>query len=56
MNENSYRDHVKALRDATKSVAKESMGKGADESTEDGLYDSAVSGDGMGRKRGFSSL
>ena len=56
MNENSYRDHVKALQDATKSVAKESMGKGADEPTEDGLYDSAVSGDGTWRKRGFSSL
>ena len=61
MNENSYRDHVKALRNAAESVAKSSMSKGAGEvkefyePAEDGLYDIAVSGDGTWRKRGFSS-
>ena len=52
MNENAYRDHVKAVRDATESVAKESMSKAANdvkefyEPNEKGLYDIAVSGDG----------
>ena len=61
MNENSYRDHVKALRNAAESVAKSSMSKAAGEvkefyePAEDGLYDIAVSGDGTWRKRGFSS-
>ena len=61
MNENAYRDHVKAVRDATESVAKESMSKAANdvkefyEPNEEGLYDIAVSGDGTWRKRGFSS-
>ena len=61
MNENAYRDHVKAVRDATESVAKESMSKAANdvkefyEPSEEGLYDIAVSGDGTWRKRGFSS-
>ena len=61
MNENSYRDHVKALRNAAESVAKASMRKAAGEvkefyePAEDGLYDIAVSGDGTWRKRGFSS-
>lgn len=59
MNENSYRDHVKALRNAAESVAKSSMSKAAGEvkefyePAEDGLYDIAVSGDGTWRKRGF---
>lgn len=61
MNENAYRDHVKAVRDATKSVAEESMSKAANdvkefyEPNEEGLYDTAVSGDGKWQKRGFSS-
>ena len=62
MNENSYRDHVKALRNTAESVAKASMSKAAGEvkefyePAEDGLYDIGVSGDGTWRKRGFSSL
>ena len=61
MNENSYRDHVKALQNAAESVAKSSMSKAAGEvnefyePAEDGLYDIAVSDDGTWRKRGFSS-
>lgn len=61
MNENAYRDHVKAVRDATKSVAEESMSKAANdvkefyEPNEEGLYDTALSGDGKWQKRGFSS-
>lgn len=61
MNENSYRDHVQALRNAAEAVAKASMTKAAGEvkefyePAEDGLYDIAVSGDGTWRKRGFSS-
>lgn len=61
MNESSYREHVKALRNAAESVAKASMSKAAGEvkefhePAEDGLYDIAVSGDGTWRKRGFSS-
>ena len=61
MNENSYRDHVKALRNAAESVAKSSMSKAAGEfkefyePAEDGFYDIAVSGGGTWRKRGFSS-
>lgn len=59
MNENSYRDDVKALRGATESVAKESMSRAANEvkefyePNEESLYDIAVSGDGTRRKRGF---
>ena len=61
MNENSYHDHVKALRVATESVAKESMSRAASEvkefygPNEESVYDIAVSGDGTWRKRGFSS-
>ena len=60
MNENSYRDHVKALRNAAESVVKASMSKAAAgevkefyEPAEDGLYDIAVCGDWTWRKRGF---
>ena len=62
MTENSYRDHVKALRGATKFVAEESMSRAANEVKEfqepnkENLYDIAVSGDGTCRKRWFSSL
>ena len=61
MNENSYRNHVKAVRSAAESVALESMSKAATEVKEfykeknDGLYNTAVSGDGTWRKRGYSS-
>ena len=61
MNKNSYRDHVKALRVATESVAKESMSRAASEvkefyePNEESLYDIAMSGDGTWRKRGFLS-
>jgi len=61
MNENSYCDHVKAVRTAAESVALESMSKAATEVNEfykekkDGLYNIGVSGDGTWRKRGCSS-
>ena len=60
MNENSYRDHVKAVPTAAESVALESMSKAATEVKEfykekkDGLYNIGVSGDGTWRKRGYS--
>ena len=62
MNENSYRDHVKAVQTAAESVALESMSKAATEVKEfykekkDGLYNIGVSGDGTWRKRGYSSF
>lgn len=61
MNENSYRDQVKTVRDSVESVAKDSMSRAAGEvkefyePAEDGCYNVAVSGDGTWRKRGFSS-
>ena len=61
MNENSYRDHVQAVRDAAESVATASMSRAANEvkefyePDEEGIYDIGVSGDGTWRKRGFSS-
>jgi len=61
MNENAYRDHVQAVRDAAERTAKESMSRAADkvkefyEPDEGGTFNIAVSGDGTWRKRGFSS-
>ena len=61
MNENAYRDHVDAIRNAAERVAKQSMVnaveevKGFYEPDSDGVYDIGVSGDGTWRKRGFSS-
>ena len=61
MNENAYRDHVQAVRDAAERTAKKSMSEAADklkefyEPDEEGVYNIAVSGDGTWRKRGFSS-
>ena len=61
MNENSFQDHIKAVRKASQTVAEKSMSKAADEVKEfyeperDGVYNIAVSGDGTWRRRGFSS-
>ena len=52
MNENVYRDHIQAVRDASERTAKESMSRAADkvkefyEPDEEGTYNIAVSGDG----------
>ena len=61
MNENSYQDHVKAVRNAAQTAAEKSMSKAADEvktfyePEEDEIYNIAISGDGTWRRRGFSS-
>ena len=61
MNDNSFQDHVKAVRSACQTVAEKSMSKAADEvktyydAEEDGVYNIAISGDGTWRRRGFSS-
>lgn len=61
MNENSFQDHVKAVKRAAQTVSDESMSKAADEIKQfyepesDGVYNIAVSGDGTWRRRGFSS-
>lgn len=61
MNENAYRDHVDAIRNAAEHTAKESMRSAVEEIKEfyecdaDGVFDIGVSGDGTWRKRGFSS-
>ena len=61
MNENAYRDHVQAVRDAAECTAKKSMSKAADEvkefyePDEEGMYNIVVLGNGTWRKRGFSS-
>ena len=53
MNENSFQDHIKAVRIANQTVAEKSMLKAADEVKEfykperDGVYNTAVSGDGI---------
>lgn len=49
MNENSYRDHVSAVRNAIEEV------KSFYEPNEEGLFDIGVSGDGTWRRRGYSS-
>ena len=61
MNENSYRDHVTAIRNAAKTEAKRSMANAAREAKEfyepedDGIYNIGVSGDGTWRRRGYLS-
>ena len=69
MKENAYQDHAQAVHDAAERrakaaaerTAKESMSRAADEVKElnkpdkEGPYNSAVSGDGTWKKRGFSS-
>ena len=61
MNENSYRDHVAAVRKAAETVAKNSMNSAAEEvkhfyePERDGVYNIGVSGDGTWRRRGYSS-
>ena len=61
MTENSYRDHVAAVRNAAETVAKRSMANAAKETKEfyepedDGIYNIAVSGDGTWRRRGYTS-
>ena len=61
MNENSYRDHVAAVKNAAETVCKKSMGNAVEEvksfyePEQDGIFDIGVSGDGTWRKRGYSS-
>ena len=62
MHENSYSDHVKAICNAAKTVAKRSMENAVEElkefyePEEDGFYNVGISADGTWWKRGFSSL
>ena len=62
MHENSYRDHVKAICNAAKTVAKRSMENAVEElkefyePEEDGFHNVGISADGTWRKRGFSLL
>ena len=61
MNENSYRDHVAAVKSAAHAVCKQSMRSAVEqvkdyyEPEKDGIFDVAVSGDGTWRKRDYSS-
>ena len=61
MNENSYRDHVAAVKSAAHAVCKKSMRNAVDQvkdyydPADDGIFDIAVSGDGTWRKHGYSS-
>ena len=61
MNDNSYQDHVKAVRSACQTVAKNSIPNAAGEvktfyeAEEDGVFNIAISGDGTWRRRSFSS-
>ena len=56
MNENSYRDHVAAVKSAAHTVCKKSMRNAVDQvkdyyvPADDGIFDIAVSGDGTWRK------
>ena len=60
MNENSYRDHVAAVKNAAETVCKKSMGNAVEEvksfyePEQDGIFDIGVSGDVTWRKRGYS--
>ena len=61
MNENSYRDHVAAVKSAAQVVCEKSMRNAVEEvktfyePADDGIFDIGVSGDGTWRKRGYSS-
>jgi len=61
MNENSYRNHVAAVKSAAHAVCKKSTRNAVDQvkdyydPADDGIFDIAVSGDGIWRKRGYSS-
>ena len=61
INENSYRDHVAAVKNAAQTVCKQSMENAVKEvkifyePEPDGIFDTGVSGDGTWRKRGYSS-
>ena len=61
MNANSYHDHVAAVHNAARIVAKKSMKTAVEEAKEfyepeDGIYDIAVSADGTWRRRDYSSV
>ena len=60
MQENSFQDHIKAVKKAAQIAAKKSMSKAAEgkifyELEQDGVCNIGISGDGTWRKRGFSS-
>ena len=61
MQENSFQDHLKAVKNAAQTAAEKSMSKAADEvkafyePEQDDVYNIGISGDGTWRRRGFSS-
>ena len=61
MQENSFQDHLKAVKNAAQTAAEKSMSKAADEvkafyePEQDDVYNFGISGDGTWRRRGFSS-
>ena len=60
MQENSFQDHIKAVKKAAQIAAKKSMSKAAEgkifyELEQDGVCNIGISGDGTWRKRGFPS-
>ena len=61
INENSFQDHVKPVKNATQNAAEKSMSKAADEvktifeKEEDDVYEIAISGNGTWRRRDFLS-
>ena len=58
MNENSFRDHVAAVKNSAETVAKRSMRSAVEEVIifyelkKDGVFDISISGDGTWRKKG----
>lgn len=61
MHENSFQDHLKAVKNAAQTAAEKSMAKAADEvkafyePEQDDVYNIGISGDGTWKRRGFSS-
>ena len=60
MQENSFQDHLKAVKNAAQTAAEKSMSKATDDvkafyEPEDDVYNIRISGDGTWRRRGFSS-